>query len=54
MSSMDETIGQDAEQDSDVTLHDCLAGHGESADQVAACPPADPPAARMRSGLTPR
>ena len=26
MSSMDETVGQDAEQDSDITLHDCLAG----------------------------
>ena len=36
LASMDETIGQDLEQDSDITLHDCLAGHGESADQVAA------------------
>ena len=36
LKSMDETIGQDMEQDQDITLHDCLAGHGESADQVAA------------------
>jgi len=34
--SMDEQIGQDPEADCDVTLHDCLANRGESADQVAA------------------
>ena len=36
MSSMDETIGIDVEADCDITLHDCLAGRGESVDVTAA------------------
>lgn len=36
LSSMDEQIGQDVESDNEITLHDCLASHGESADVVAA------------------
>jgi hypothetical protein len=36
MSSMDEQICQDLETDSEITLHDLLAGSGESADITAA------------------
>ena len=36
LASMDEAIGQDVESDNEITLHDCLASHGESADVVAA------------------
>ena len=35
MRSMDEAIGTDPEGGSDITLHDCLAGYGESADIAA-------------------
>ena len=36
LSSLDETIGQNVEEDSDITLHDLLASAGESADVTAA------------------
>jgi len=34
LKSMDEAIGQDPETDDEITLHDMLAGHGESADII--------------------